>query len=138
MKVTGLDGRLHAWRPKGTRGIGRLCSSNHLRARQLLIKLFPNEQRLEEVGLPGTGGMMADFYLPGLRLMVEAHGEQHYEQTPFFHDSHLDFLRGQVMDNNKAKWCALNGINYVELPHYEDDNAWRNRLVGRGEGTEAG
>lgn len=130
MKVTGLDGRVHNWNLTGLVPLGsetRPRSSYHLLARALLAEMFPLERRLEEVFLPGSGKLTLDFFIPGLKLAVEAHGEQHYGFTARFHKTRMDFLRGQDNDRKKLAWCELNGIDLRILPYCEEDR-WRSLL----------
>jgi len=128
VKIVGLDGQEYAWRPRTNPS--EKPSANHMRARQLLEKIFPFDQRLEEVWLPGTGGLEADFYIPPRKLLVEVHGEQHYQFVPHFHRHKLGFLKGRGRDNRKRRWCELNGITHVELPHDETDEQWTGRVLG--------
>ncbi len=132
MKVTGLDGRQYNWNLSGLSPLGSdqtPRSKGHLRARALLEKLFGADRRLEEVPLPGTGGLRADFYLPGRGLMAEVQGRQHGEYVPHYHETPLGFLRSQGRDRRKATWCETNEINLVELPDDESDEQWAARLL---------
>lgn len=131
MIVQGLDGRRHSLDLRGsvpTDDEVANRSALHLRARALLRRLYPNDYRAEELTLPGTGGLRADFLLPGRKLLVECHGRQHHEQVGFFHESRLDFLRGQSRDRDKQRWAELNQFSYVELPGGESDDEWRARI----------
>lgn len=131
MKVNGLDGRLYAWRLDGRSPRAddtRARSSYHLRARQLLAELFPFDRRLEEVPLPGSGKLSADFVVVGRQLVVEVHGEQHYEYVQHFHGDPAGFARSLARDSRKREWCDLNRFAYVELPHDESDEQWRDRI----------
>lgn len=133
MKVKGLDGRVHNWDLRGHVPDGsddRPRSTLHLRARLLLATLFPLDIRSEEVELPGTHGLRADFVLPSRRMIVEANGPQHYEEVGFFHEHRTDFWRGQSRDRNKLDWCLLNGWRYVELPHNRSDAEWAEIILG--------
>lgn len=130
MKIIGLNGRVYSWNlvghvPLGDDDVER--STLHLMARNILTKLYPLDRVLEEVPLPGSDGLTADFYLPSLKMMVEAHGPQHYKFTPFFHRTIDKFIHGQRNDRKKRDWCELNGITLVELPHGEV-NEWERRI----------
>jgi len=126
MKVKGLDGRIRNWKMKSNPS--KSPSSYHLRARTLLERLFPLEPRLEEVSLPGSKSLRCDFYLPKRKLMVEVHGEQHYGFVQRFHEAFLGFLKSKQRDENKIEWAEINGIDLIELPHYETDDEWKRRL----------
>lgn len=134
MRVTGFDGRVRTWNLSGHDGVPDTGSSYHQRARLLLSQLFPTDRRLEEVTLPGSkrrGGrdLRADFFLPMRRLVVEAHGEQHYKFVLDWHKTPLGFIQAQQRDRDKEEWCELNGIGYVALPHWESDDEWSRRIL---------
>ncbi len=140
-KVVGLDGRSYPWRLAGHLPDGddeRPRSSFHLAARALLKAVFPLEQILEEIALPGSGYLSADFFLPHWNLVVEVHGQQHYCFSKLFHRDRNDFLAGKVRDRVKREWCELNGITLVELPYNEDLDEWRKRIGSAVSGTSDG
>jgi hypothetical protein len=130
MKVRGLDCREYNWDLTGHVPIGteQSGSSYHARARALLEKLFPTDNRLEEVPLPGTQRLVADFYLPARRMIIEVHGEQHYKFISHFHGTRLGFFYSCQRDLKKREWCEINNIRYIELPYWGDDGEWTTRL----------
>lgn len=133
MKVVGLDGRTYSWKLAGHVPLDsddRPRSSNHIRARALLATLFPADQRLEEVSLPGSGGLFADFYLPNRKFIIEVHGAQHFRFNGFFHETRLDFVQAQARDRRKAEWCQINNIRLIELAHDQSDESWAERIIG--------
>jgi hypothetical protein len=92
MKVVGLDGRSYNWDWRNKVPMAddtRPRSTYHLRARELLNKLFPCETILEEVYLPGSNNLSVDFYIPFYRTCVEVQGEQHYKfiELPYTEDN---------------------------------------------------
>lgn len=110
------------------------ASKLHIRARNLLIKIFPNHILYEEIKLSGSKkynqkDLYADFFIPSLKIIIEVHGEQHYKKT-FFHNSKLDFIQSKSRDERKKEWCNLNNIDYIELPSGEDDEQWTRRISG--------
>ncbi len=132
MKVKGLDGKTHSWYLVGYQpnlSDERMRSELHLRVRALLKEMFKSERLLEEVPLPGSGGLFGDFYLPQSKIMVEAHGRQHYEYVAHFHQNPLGFMQSKKRDNNKADWCSLNGITLIVLPYNEDSEAWKQKIL---------
>ena len=132
MKVEGFDGREHSWPPLGhlvNFNDRRKRSEPHLRCRALLRLLYPTYTFLEEVPLPGSGKLSADFYLPWRNIVVEVHGEQHYTFNPHFHGTKMDFFAAKQRDIKKIEWCNANNIGVVELPHYESDEQWRERIA---------
>lgn len=136
MMVVGLDGNQYSWNP--SRSQGNISDKNrsqlHLDARILLKKLFPFDRILEEVSLPGTKSgsrktiLYSDFYIPNRSLMIEVHGEQHFEFNSFFHKDRMSFYKSRARDRDKATWCELNHITLVELRFNETEQEWRNKL----------
>ena len=131
MKVIGLDGRSYPFPPSGRmpkENDSQSRSTLHLRAREILRKMYPTERPLEEVTLPGTNGLAADFYLPSYKKVVECHGRQHYNFIGHFHGNRLNFLQGRRNDARKQEWCEINSIQFIELPYNETDDEWKQRL----------
>lgn len=131
MKVKGFDGREHTWPPTGhiVSGIDRRQrSSLHLRCRALLKKVYPADMILEEVPLPGSERLTADFYLPSRNTVYEVHGEQHYRFIAHFHGNVMKFLEAKQRDLKKIDWCNENNIGVIELPYNEDDDGWQRRI----------
>ena len=137
MKVIGLDGRSHTWKltnkvPLGDDEVER--SQLHLEVRKFLREAYPFDRILEEVYLPGSDGLTADFVIPTRKLMVEAHGEQHYKFIPFFHGTIHGFLASKKRDNDKRQWAELNGFILVELPFDGKPKHWGEIVSNRTEG----
>jgi hypothetical protein len=136
MKVKGLDGRIYTWHlvssPK------EAASAGHIRARELLCKLFPLDPRLEEVRLPGTGSLTADFYLPARKLLIEVQGVQHERYVSHFHKHVLGFWRSRNRDGRKRAWAELNGLSLVELPYDGTDGEWAELIEHPGPAQENG
>lgn len=135
MRVKGLDNREYPFTPKSKSKNKE--SSGHSIARELLKELYPNYSILEEIELPGTKldmkkNLYADFYIPGMKLIIEIHGRQHYEFTPFFHKNIYDFYNSKKRDRRKIDWCDINGITYIELPDSESKDEWRRRIGNAG------
>lgn len=131
MKVTGLDGKTYSWTFSGNMpdyDDEKNRSSLHLLARNILKSIYPMDRILEEVSLPGSNGLTADFWLPLRKTIVEVHGEQHYKYIPFFHNTVLNFYHSKRNDKNKAEWCSINNIFLIELPFNESEQQWRKRI----------
>src|SRR4051812_24132089 len=106
MRVKGLDGREYPWNLTGLQVNAddtRPRSSLHLAARQLLSDMYPVSPILEEVPLPGTGSLRADFYLPHRKVMIEVQGEQHYKYSKRMHGSKAGFLEACKRDVDKKE-----------------------------------
>lgn len=71
-------------------------------------------------GLIGLGGdpLRYDFYLPNFNLLIEFHGRQHKEFTPFFHRTKRDFKRQKTHDKMKMKYAYDNDIDILIIWYY--------------------
>jgi hypothetical protein len=131
MIVQDLDGNSHNWsllnKIKNTR---KNISSLHKKANQLLIETYPTIVVLQEIPIPlrRTEFLYLDFYIPLLKKAVEVHGEQHYKFVAHFHNNALGFIKHKKRDREKAEWCNINGIEYIELPYNESIDQWTQRL----------
>lgn len=131
MKVKGFDGREHNWPPAGYHVYfddRRHRSEPHLKCRALLAQMYPTYRFLEEVPLPGSEKLTADFYLPWRNLVLEVHGRQHYEFVPFFHGTKISFLQARQRDMKKIDWCNMNNIGVIELSYKEEQEDWRIKI----------
>lgn len=97
-------------------------------ARELLSKTFPYSSIYEEVTLLGTG-LIADFFIPDIRIIVEVHGEQHYKFVKRFHKTQAGFAASKKRDRIKQEWCDLNDIIYIELP-FNKKEEWADIIGG--------
>jgi len=140
MKVKGLNGRDYAWdlrKYSVNANDTRRRSKYHVRARKLLKTIFHSYRLLEEVKLPGStprhrkGVLYLDFYIPQIMLAVEVHGQQHYEFTPFFHQTKADFALAKAKDEDKIEWCELNNIDLITLKYSDTDDYWRVQIENR-------
>jgi hypothetical protein len=132
MKVIGLNGRTYAWRLASNVRLAddtRQSSSLHKQVKELLSKLFPLEQICEEVYLPGSDGLTADFVIPTRKLIVEAQGEQHYHFIGRFYQTKLDFIEACKRDKRKREWAELNQLTLVELKYDGTDEEWRSAIT---------
>jgi len=73
---------------------------------------------------PATGrNLELDCYNERMRLAVEIHGKQHYEQVPIMHGHGEEGLRkfhdGQRRDMLKRTLCARRGVRLIEVPYTE-------------------
>ena len=139
MKVNGFDGRERSINFSKYYVYGddtRHKSKLHIKAKKILREVFPYDSIYEEVSLPGSNKgsssiLRADFFIPNQNLVVEVHGQQHYEFTVHFHKSKLDFFRSQARDKNKENWGELNSIRFVALKYSEPENEWRESLLNK-------
>jgi hypothetical protein len=132
MNIVTLDGDTKKWSLLGTISKNQQNKSSlHIKARDILVELFPTLQILEEVPAPIRKSEMLylDFYLPLKKYCIEVHGEQHYKLVSFYHQNLMGFLKSKKRDNDKKEWCELNSIKYIELPYNEDETKWRERII---------
>ena len=137
MKVNGFDGRERSINFSKYYVYGddtRHKSKLHKKAKKILREVFPYDSIYEEVSLPGSNKgsssiLRADFFIPNQNLIVESHGQQHYEFTVHFHKTKLDFYKSLARDKNKENWCKLNSIKFVALKYSESENEWRESLL---------
>ena len=131
MRVRGLDGKEHIMHVAGKAVVGnatRPRSSGHLDARLLLKKLFPFDNPLEEVVIPGCDSTLyLDFLLSKKMLAVEVQGEQHRKFSPHFHGTPRGFLNQKKRDGQKREFCEINGFTLVEL-HDNERDKWEQQL----------
>lgn len=133
MKVVDLSGNRTSWKLRGeivSANDSKSRSKLHIAARTILYELFPTMQILEEVPINARPGktQYLDFYINQIKLCVEVHGQQHYKFNSLYHASAQDFLRQKKNDNDKAEWCWLNNITYIELPYNEKEEEWKKRI----------
>lgn len=60
-----------------------------------------------------------DFYIEykGRRIGIEYNGRQHYEYTPYFHQSLDAFYNQQLRDIKKQEYCDINQIILLVIPY---------------------
>lgn len=92
----------------------------------LLKKLFPNTIIFEEITTPEN--LYLDIFIPSIPLIVEVHGKQHYEFTPFFHGTYAKFLLSKKRDREKIEWANINNFPIATLP-YDKENEWESIIL---------
>jgi hypothetical protein len=128
VRVVGLDGRTRVWTLVGA-DPDRPTSAPHRAVREFIKRLFPLDVVVEELGLPGTKALRADFFLPRRRLVVEIHGRQHAEFVAHFHGDRFGFAKSLSRDESKRQWCRLNGLTLAELDEGGGDEQWRRDVI---------
>ena len=133
MRIRDLDGNVGRWKAENTltrAGQGRPRSKLHLSARTLLREIYPTLQICEEVpvALRRHKKIFIDFYINTIKTVIEVHGAQHYTFNSLYHTCAQDFLNQKQRDNDLRDWCALNNLNYVELPYNENQEQWTTRI----------
>lgn len=62
-----------------------------------------------------------DFYLPKENIVIEFDGAQHYAPNNFFGEEE-GFLKTQIRDQEKNKFCLLKNITLYRIPYFEINN----------------
>lgn len=131
MKVSDLSGKIHAWNLRGHIPLLNDCrprSELHLRARNVLKKMFPTDQILEECTTPGEQ-LYLDFFLPLRKLIIEVQGQQHFKFSEHFHGTQAGFVKSKNRDNRKKRWAEINGFRLIEFNYNESDKEWAMKLI---------
>ena len=140
MKVLGLDDReynIRLEKYKVLRNDSVKKSSPHNRARMLLRGRFSGAQIFEEVKIEGIvcnqkrTNLYLDFFIPERMVVIEVHGQQHYEYNKFFHKGRADFLRSLNRDEAKEEWCKINSFKLIVLKHSDTDDEWGEQIANR-------
>jgi hypothetical protein len=136
IRVIGFDQREHKFNfaKNKSRKYLENKSSLHTKTREIIKELFPNLSVYEEVTLPGSKKigraslLYADFFIPELMLIIEAHGRQHYQYCSFFHKDKMDFLNAKKRDLDKIEWCEINNIKIAVLP-FDRKEEWKQLIL---------
>ena len=136
IRVIGFDQREHKFNfaKNKSRKYLENKSSLHTKTREIIKDLFPNLSVYEEVTLPGSKKigrsslLYADFFIPELMLIIEAHGRQHYQYCSFFHKDKMDFLNAKKRDLDKIEWCEINNIKIAVLP-FDRKEEWKQLIL---------
>lgn len=136
MSVIGFDGKNHKFNfsKNKYRKSRSNKSSYHIKARKILSDYFSQYSIYEETTLPGSkrssrrSPLYADFFIPEIMLIVEVHGQQHYEFSSFFHRTKANFFKSKKRDKDKVEWCRLNDIDILILPYSEQDQ-WKKMIM---------
>lgn len=116
MMVEDLQGNIIGWNPQKNRP--RLkCSELHLKIRNYLTEKYPTFVIMEEVPIKvyPKKVLFLDFYVPVLRMAIEAQGKQHDEYCKHFHGNRMNFFTQKKNDRLKKEWCEINGITHLEI-----------------------
>ena len=55
-------------------------------------------------------------------VCLEYDGRQHFDFTPYFHKSRIDFRRQLEYDMRKNKFCLSHNIPLIRIPYWDIDN----------------
>jgi len=68
---------------------------------------------MEEFGIPNSGSLALDFWLPNEGFAFEIQGAQHFKFVKHYHTNAQGFRRQKLNDTLKRRWCAINGITLI-------------------------
>lgn len=112
-----IDIRPSRWKPRNLED----CKSKfQWRVGNVIAKLFPTEHILEDFAVPGEM-LYIDFFIPRLKLAIEADGEQHGSYNSFYHRTPDGYKRALERDARKSMWCQINGVRLVRIAYDDDD-----------------
>eukprot|EP01124_Arcella_intermedia_P025620 TRINITY_DN4616_c0_g1_i1.p1 TRINITY_DN4616_c0_g1~~TRINITY_DN4616_c0_g1_i1.p1 ORF type:complete len:601 (+),score=102.86 TRINITY_DN4616_c0_g1_i1:241-1803(+) len=113
---------LSYWYPEQHWDLHKFADKRNKRARQRdlglkLLQIFKKEVVLEEHHWKEQENVFAfDFFIPGLKLVIEYQGEQHYRHV-------YDWLSLHQQHNSdlmKKRVCVDNGLKLIEIPFWWD------------------
>ena len=81
---------------------------------------YETEKTFDVIGFKGRA-LPYDFYgvYKGKEFLIEVQGVEHYEMTPFFHDSKSDFQKRQIYDERKISYALAHKINLYCIPYWD-------------------
>jgi very-short-patch-repair endonuclease len=124
MKFFDLDHKEHGKNiNKYKRSANRISKSEKQnKLGQILETIFKNFPIYEELPCFGTR-LKLDFYVHQLKLAFEFDDKQHEEFNPFFHGNKRNWIRSQQRDDEKEKWCKINGVVLIRIKEKDLDKA---------------
>lgn len=79
-----------------------------------LKDLFPFETIVEEEYVRFQGSQLFfDYYLKGMRILIEVQGQQHYKFNSHFHKTIENFRASKKRDNLKIAYCEEQDLTLV-------------------------
>lgn len=97
-------------RSKGEKLIYEWLKENNISFKQEYLVKFPYIVKKKPF-------VFIDFYLPKHNIFIEYNGKQHYEYTPFFHKSEIDFKLQEFRDITVRNYCKNKDITLIEIPY---------------------
>ncbi|MCL4295700.1 MAG: hypothetical protein KJ077_08230 [Anaerolineae bacterium] len=78
------------------------------------------ERERKVFGLVDKYPLRFDFVLESIKVIIEYHGQQHYEETTWFKSIPLE--RRQYLDKLKQDWAIQNGYKIIVIPYWDYDS----------------
>ena len=86
--------------------------------------VFKMEYSFEHLNSPNGTPLRFDFVIfdddGNIDFIIEYQGKQHYEPSNKF-GGKRGFYQQQFNDNQKRRFCKLNGLNLIEIPYTEEN-----------------
>ena len=79
-------------------------------------KIIPNENMFCK-----RHYLVADFYLPGINLIIEMNGEQHYQPVELFNTKDWTFEDQKIRDDTLRAYCKTHKISLLEIKYDKID-----------------
>lgn len=84
-----------------------------------LQEKFPFDIILEDFTIPNSR-LSLDFIIFSRSLAYEIDGSQHHHYNSFMHKNAGSFARQLRYDDDKTKWCKMNGIKLIRIVKEKD------------------
>lgn len=84
-------------------------------------KIIPNENMFCK-----RHYLVADFYLPGINLIIEMNGEQHYQYVEHLHTKDWTLEDQQIRDDTLRAYCKTHKISLLEIKYDKIDKIPQN------------
>lgn len=102
---------------------------------EFIKRLLPNYTCIKEYeakgGISKNTSIRFDFCIPGLKIMIEVQGEQHFKFSKHFHKTLENFKKAQARDGLKQEWCSDNGYDLVYFSYDEIDSLTDEQFMQR-------
>lgn len=89
-------------------------SNFQFEVKKFLEKFWTGNVVFEEFPIVGTR-LTLDFYNANKKIAIEVQGRQHTKYIEFFHQNKINFLNQLKRDQQKERFCELNGIKLLTI-----------------------
>ena len=102
---------------------------------EFIKRLLPNYTCIKEyetkAGLNNNTSIRFDFCIPGLKVMIEVQGSQHFKFSKHFHKTLDHFRKALARDGLKQEWCSQNEYSLVYFNYDEIDSLTDEEFMSR-------
>ena len=103
------------------------ASRGEIKIQEILLEsglIFKEEYSFEGLNSPNGRPLRFDFVIfdddGNIDFLIEYQGKQHYEASSKF-GGKKGLYQQQFNDNKKRRFCALQGLNLIEIPYTEEN-----------------